>query len=92
MDATQTQHDLSDELDKALLKAVRKSKKDMKGKDGKINVSVLNAATNRLRALGITKVVLPESEAVKLAEELGLDNPDTLKFPGISDDKATGTI
>ena len=105
-DATGTQQELSEELDKALLEVIRKGRmifdkqgKPMTHKNGKpimerARASDLQAAIARLRALGITKVVAPDDAAAQLAEELGLDrDPNIIKMPRLSeeDDAATGT-
>jgi hypothetical protein len=80
-ECTPTQEQLSDELDAALLAAVKLQKASAEP-----NAAILNAATARLKALGITKMVDPNSDAGKLAAECGLTDPNVLKMPSISDD------
>jgi len=93
-EATQTQQDLSNELDETLLAAVKLAKTQATAEDTVPNAAILNAAINRLKALGITKVIGEDDAAADLAKECGL-TPETLKFPDISTEPAntmTGSI
>jgi len=86
-DATPTQEALSAELDEALLAAVRKVKAAAEDEGPtEINAAILNAATARLRALGLTMMVKPGSKTEELAREFGLHDPNTIKMPSISDE------
>lgn len=91
--ATETQKALSDALDELLLDVIRNGRTDEEGNPVKATAADMNAAITRLKNLGIDKIVEPGSAAAELAKECGLDNPDILKFPAISDeeDAATGT-
>lgn len=66
---------LSDALDAALLAAITRT-------DPPPTAAEMTAAMNRLKNLGITKIVLPESDAGKLAGEMGLTVED-LKLPDL---------
>lgn len=96
-DATPTQEALDAAIDEVLLDIIAngrivqdKDGQPVLGADGKPmrerpSAADLNAAINRLKYLGIDKRVTPDTAAYELARQCGLENPNTLKFPDISD-------
>ena len=76
------QEQISDELDKALLKAIKASEP---------NATMLNVARQRCRDLGLTKIILPGDPVKQMADELGLEDPTILKMPPLSDEPDTAT-
>ena len=84
---TKTIEELDEELDKALLGIIRNGEivVDKKGNIVKLTPSaaILNAARQRLRDLGVNKLIQPNSDIANLAEEMGIENANTLKMPGM---------
>jgi len=94
---------LSDKLDAVLLRLIKTGipLKDSKGNpildaDGKPilgppSAAVLNVARQRLKDLGIDKMIVSGDPVEELAREVGLEDPDRLKFPDMpeGDDAAS---
>ena len=78
--ATKTQEQISEELDVTLLESVRTVKSALKAGaelgDIRGAAALLNVARQRMRDLGISKVVTPGDAAALLAQEIGASLTD----------------
>ena len=74
MSDAKIKEELSDELDKALLKGIQEGV-EVPTEDGVVTIAApaafLNVARQRLKDLGISKVVTPGSDLARLAAEIG---------------------
>lgn len=95
MDNNETLEQLDDELDKALLSAIKNGVDTIVGTGKNAHVeclpasaAILNVARQRLRDLNFSKIRTPGTAADELANEMGITNEDTLKMPSMKDYEA----